>query len=519
MRKPKMVLMMFVLATAAVLSGCNRNNNEASVAERTAAAMGGNAAIRAVETQQITASGQWFEPEQTFQPGDQPLTVSSITYTLTQDMANTRFRYDWVRGVVYPFAANLAYSEVVNGNQGFVDGQDTANAAASRTAMISSRVATLTKLRRLTSPLMLLREVLDAPQSVESRQDEEFNGKAHHVMALTGGAAPVRLFIDPDTFLPAKADTVEDDPIYGDTRYEVLYADWRKIGDVMVPFSLTQRLEGLGRVVTIETEQRSAVENNVQVQAGTLDVPADLQAAYDPADGLRGERMSQFFLRRQGLGLPSYADLSLPVIFNESSPGSGVWHVTGVTHNSLVVEMVDRVIVVEPPLYESRSQAVIAEIKTRFPGKPISDVVVTHFHFDHSGGVRAYAAEGATVIVGAQSQAHFQAVMNAPHTLVPDSLQKNPRQVTVTAVPAGGLSLTDGTRTVNVFPVQNTHAVDMVFAFVSGENLVFVSDLLNPSGPVVAAADIPQSLTSAFTNFGLTVNKIAGGHGTMGAVQ
>ncbi len=70
-----------------------------------------------------------------------------------------------------------------------------------------------------------------------------------------------------------------------------------------------------------------------------------------------------------------------------------------------------------------------------------------------------------------------------------------------------------------VYPVQNTHAVDMVIAHVSGENLVFVSDLLSPSGAVVAAASIPQSLTTAFAQFGLTVNKIAGGHGTMAAVQ
>ncbi len=410
MNNSKKHFLILILITAAVLFGCSKKSGEAGVTERTAAAMGGRAAIHAVETQQITASGTWFEPEQTYQPGDQPLMVSSYQYTLTQDLAGNRFRYDWVRGVVYPFAATLTYSEVVNVNQGFMDGQDTANAAASRSGMLSARVATLMKLHRLTSPLLLMKETLDSPQSVETMPDEEFDGKTHHVIALAGGVSPVRIFIDPDTFLPAKADTVEDDPIYGDTRYEVLYADWRQTGDIMVPFSLTQRLEGLGRTVTIATEQLSAVQNNVQVQAGALDIPSDLQLPYDPADALRGERMSQYFLRRQGLGLPSYADLSHPVVFTESSPGSGVWFVSGVTHNSLVVEMADHVIVVEPPLYESRSQAVIAEIKTRFPGKPIRDIVVTHFHFDHSGGVRAYAAEGATIVVGAQSQAHFQAV-------------------------------------------------------------------------------------------------------------
>jgi len=518
MRNAKMKLMMLILITTAVLFGCSKKNEAAGVTERTAAAMGGSAALHAVATQQITSSGTWFEPEQTFQPGDQPLMVSSFQYILTANLAGNRFRYDWQRGVVYPFPANLTYSEVVNGNQGFMDGQDTANATASRSGMLSVRVATLMKLHRLTSPLVLMREALDSPQSAETVPDEQFGGKTHHVIALAGSVSPVRIFIDPDTFLPAKADTLEDDPLYGDARYEVLYADWRQVGDIMVPFSLTQRLEGLGRVVIIETEQRSAVQNNVLIQPGTLDIPADLQIPSDPADALRGERMSQYFLRRQGLGLPSYADLSRPVFFTESSPGSGVWHVTGVTHNSLVVEMADHVIVVEPPLYESRSQAVIAEIKTRFPGKPIRDIVVTHFHFDHAGGVRTYAAEGATVVVGAQSQAHFQAVLDAPHTLVPDALQNNPRQVAVMAVPAAGLTFTDGIRTVGVYPVQNSHAVDMVIAHVSGENLVFVSDLLSPSGPV-AAAGIPQSLATAFTQFGLTVNKIAGGHGTMAPVQ
>jgi hypothetical protein len=43
----------------------------------------------------------------------------------------------------------------------------------------------------------------------------------------------------------------------------------------------------------------------------------------------------------------------------------GVYHVTGSTHHSLVVEMNDYIVVVEPPLYEERSQAVINEIAKR----------------------------------------------------------------------------------------------------------------------------------------------------------
>ena len=99
----------------------------------------------------------------------------------------------------------------------------------------------------------------------------------------------------------------------------------------------------------------------------------------------------------------------------------------------------------EPPLYKSRSQAVIAQIKARFPNKPIRYVNVTHFHNDHGGGVRAYAAEGATVVVGQASRSHFEAILAAPHTVVPDALQNIPRQTEVLAVPSGGgLQLSGG---------------------------------------------------------------------------
>src|SRR6185369_7752493 len=142
---------------------------------------------------------------------------------------------------------------------------------------------------------------------------------------------------------------------------------------------------------------------------------------------------------------------------------------------------------------------VIAQIKSRFPAKPIRYVIATHFHIYHGGGVRAYAAEGATVVVGEASRAHFEAILAAPHAVVPDSLQNHPRQAEVLAVPSGGgLQLSDGG--VAVYSVLNqTHAADMVVPFVPAEGLLFVSDLFSPQGATVAAASIPLPLQQTFS--------------------
>jgi glyoxylase-like metal-dependent hydrolase (beta-lactamase superfamily II) len=505
----------FVLLLA--ITACS-DNDGASVLEKAAQAMGGSEALQGVQNQRVVAAGTWFEPEQTFRPGDAPRQVSTFQATLIHDLTADRVRYDWSRDITYPFVTTQVYAEVIDGDQGMVTGTD--GSGPTPAAMPSVRLATVRKLNRLTSPLVLLRAALADPAGVEVRPDEDFEGKTYHVLALTREEPrPIRLLIAPDTFLPVKADTLADDPYYGDTLHEVLYSDWRQQGAIMVPFGLTQRLTGLGRTITLQNEVRTEVANNVAIAADLFAIPAELRLPADAAETARGERMAQWFLRRQAIGIPSFTDQALLVVVNETRPGSGVFFVSGGSHNSLIVEQADHLIVVEPALYESLSLAVIAQIKTRFPTKPIRYVVVSHFHVDHGGGVRAYAAEGATVVAGEASQAHFQAILAAPHTVFPDALQNNPRAVEVLAVPAtAGLPLSGGA--VVVYPVlDQTHAADMVVPFVPAEGLLFVSDLFSPAGTTVAAAAIQLPLQQTFTRFTLAVTSIAGGHGTIAVIQ
>ncbi len=517
MKVTRLFLLFAVLAIAAC-SGNGNGNGGPNVLERAAQAMGGTGALQAVRTQRVVASGTWFEPEQTFRPGDEPLQVSTFRYTLNHDLAADRVRYDWSRDITFPFVVTQVYTEVVDRDQGLVTGTD--GSGPTPAAMPSVRVATVLKFNRLTSPLALLRSALADPGGVEARPDELFEGKTYHVLALTRELPrPIRLFIAPDTFLPAKADTLEDDPYYGDTLHEVLFSDWRQQGAVMAPFHLTQRLTGLGRTITVQNEVRTEIGNDVAIPVDLFNIPAELRVPADAASAARGERMAQWFLRRQAIGIPSFTDQGFSVVVTETRPGSGVFFVTGGSHNSLIVERDDHLIVVEPALYESRSKAVIAQIKTRFAGKPIRYVIVSHFHIDHGGGVRAYAAEGATVVVGEASRAHFEAILASPHTVFPDLLQNNPRQVGVLAVPSGGgLQLSGGA--VAVYSVADqTHAADMVVPFLPAEGLLYVSDLLSPAGATIAATAIPLPLQQTFSRFNLAVTTIAGGHGTIAAVQ
>ena len=72
------------------------------------------------------------------------------------------------------------------------------------------------------------------------------------------------------------------------------------------------------------------------------------------------------------------------------------------------INMADGIAVFDAPVDEGQSKWVIDAAKAKYLGKPIKYLVLTHHHMDHTGGTRAYVAEGATVVTGgASSRAYF----------------------------------------------------------------------------------------------------------------
>ena len=73
--------------------------------------------------------------------------------------------------------------------------------------------------------------------------------------------------------------------------------------------------------------------------------------------------------------------------------------------------------VFDAPGYDGLSNWIINAARRKYPGKPFSYVVLTHHHLDHTGGIRAYAAQAAAIGVGKGDGDYFRKVVTAPQTL------------------------------------------------------------------------------------------------------
>jgi len=174
-----------------------------------------------------------------------------------------------------------------------------------------------------------------------------------------------------------------------------------------------------------------------------------------------------------------------PVPVKSEKVADGVWYMTGVLAYSVLIEMKDYLIVVEAPHGERRSLAVMAEVKKLVPNKPIKYLVNTHHHFDHSSGLRTYAAEGVTVVTHEINRPLYERAAANSWNLAPDRLAKSKKKPVFQTM-GDNMVLTDGTRSVELYQiVGNPHHDGLVMAYLRKEKLLIEADAFTP-GPVGA---------------------------------
>jgi glyoxylase-like metal-dependent hydrolase (beta-lactamase superfamily II) len=503
---------MFAILLAAILlllSGCSSappTGPEAARAliDESATAIGGWAVLDAVKSQEmITAGGDW-EPMQAVKPDGEPRIVNKFGQTLLIDFEKKRMRlvFDALRQ--YPAPGPVKFTEVIDGEVAMLQTTDAQGKVTSERLHPSRYAARVRDLNRL--PIRLLYVARNAPDL--TRVADRIEGRdTLHILRYKDGSSDVEVHINSFNKLPVRVIYTEDDPIYGDTLNEWGFSDWREYGEVRLPQTYSIFLNGR----KIREERVRTLINNPKYEEASFAIPEEVRSQPE-----NGERVvSQWTLRRAVMGV-GYQDFARPQKTELVALAPGVYHVTGSTHHSMAVEMKDHIVVVEAPLYEERSAAVIQALEEKIPGKPIRYAVITHFHIDHSGGMRTYAAKGATLVAHESIGPFIKEVLGRPKTVRPDELAKAGGNKGAVETVSDVKTLSDGERTLELRQVPNGHSEGMLMAYLPKERLVFVSDLYSPGNPIDPANPNVHAFYTAVTGAKMDVDRVVGGHGTVG---
>jgi glyoxylase-like metal-dependent hydrolase (beta-lactamase superfamily II) len=507
------------LGAALVLLSCATTaTKEQSLVNRAVDAMGGADRLAALHSVYVKGTLKQWEPEQSDIPGGEARFANESSYEIWQDRSQRASRADIERRFAYPTPRTFKFSEIVTPDAGYVLGVDSnsRNAQSQKMnppahSMSSLRLAAAQREALRGSVSGLLLAMRTNPAQVRPALDMEIGSMAYPAVSY-GGAFTVAF--DPKTGLPLRIRTLDYDNVWGDVTYDEVLSDWRDMNGLKVAMHRTYELNGR----MVQDVQLTDFEANPPVDAKKFDVPAELRAS--AAKPATGNVPYQWVIRRQFIGI--YLDSENTSYDTKASQGlrlndiaPGVVHVVGGSHNSLLVEMADHLVMVDAPISDAQSIWVVNAAKQRFPGKPIKWLVLTHHHMDHTGGLRGVLAEGAILVVGQGAAQHYRKVLASPMQRNPDMKPMDFTGVQILEVPESHVISDSNGRQVIAYAIQdNPHAKGMLMAYVPDAKLGFVTDLWNPGQQL---PDKPNpaliSVVRTVQRTGIQPERFAGGHG------
>lgn len=331
-----------------------------------------------------------------------------------------------------------------------------------------------TQMEFILLPQGFLRTALEKNASVTTRK---IKGRNYTVISFMGELAPVTGYINELGYVDRVETTINND-VMGDMVWSAEYGEWKDFNGYKFPAHIVQH-------------QGPPMFFELNVSGVKVNVPVDLtpppgRGRGAPGGGGRG---------RGAAPGPMSEDL-----------GGGFWLVTG-GYGAVVGNFRDYIVVIEGPQNDMRAAQIIAEAKRLAPNKPIRYVINTHAHFDHSGGLRAFVAEGATIITHKENKTFYERVFKDPHTLTPDTLSKMNPQPRVKIEAMGDMKiLTDGEHIIDLFHLEgSTHAMGTIIAYLPKQKILVEADEFNVGA---ANAPTPASINPYHTNLLANVERL-----------
>ena len=461
-------------ATIAILAaaGCAPQPPEQQFVNDALRALGGRARVEAVKTLVIEGEGVNYNLGQDMRPEAATQTFGITGFVRKIDVANGRQRLEQTRTPKFAYFQGPQPQTQIQA----VDGAVAFNInPAGQPARIAAQAERDRRIEWFHHPITALRSAAGSAATVSNvrtigtdvRQADFKSGDADWTMTIDAAGLP--LSISSRTYHPNLGDVV----------LTTTFADYQDTNGVKLPARMT------GKVDEFTTWEIRATKQSIDTYVGDLAAPAAIAAK--PAT----------------VAPPNVTVQPL---------AKGVWLLAGQSHHSALIEFDDHLMLIEAPQSEARTLAVIAKAKETVKNKPLTQLVTTHHHFDHTAGMRAAVFHGLTVITHAGNRDWVDNMSRRPHTIQQDSLAKNVSRLNVETVD-GEREFKDQSMTVMLYHVAgNPHSDTMLMAYIPRDRILIEVDAFSPGSAVNPYA---ANLLENIQKRNLRVDRIVPLHGAI----
>ena len=448
----------------------------ASVVDAAIEAIGGRDRVLAVRTLVIDGYGTNPNIGQAMTPEAAPLFWMLPDFHRAIDLQAGRMELSFTRRPAFPAVFdNARQVQRLDGDVAFnvAAGPARGGGAPAAPARLAAETARDRRIEMLHHPLTVLRAALEPGAKIGAPRPA---GTNRSIDITTADGATLTLTVD-GLNRPVSVSNAVYHPNLGDTRRTTTFDSYETLDGVNLPKRLVTTLD-------------KWVEYEIGVMRNTLD--EDLSALAAPA-------------ATRAAALPAAAAPAITV--NELA--KGIWFLTGGGVPSVLVEFADHMAIVEAAS-DARFRAVLQKARELVPGKPVTQLVLTHHHFDHTGGLRAAVAEGLTIVAHRVNERWFREAVTRRHSLAPDALARAPKPLKLQVV-GDSLVLKDATQEMALYHLAgSTHGDGLLAIYFPRERIYAEADVWNPGAQIQPHV---QSLAADIARRGLQIDRVIPLHG------
>lgn len=451
--------------------------------------MGGPQAVLDVRTLEASGYGMeayfWGGGNVTGDPEAAQKWAENPEMASVWDFENDRYRTRYRHNFLFPFGGIFGHSFSmsawgIDGEVGYTVAADNARRLPAWTmngAWFKPDGASFRKLESLSHPLAAVRAVLSGDAVAENY--EVRNG--FEVINLTVDEGSVSMAVDRKTYLPRSISWSVPHQNLGQLIMTTTFAGYQNWDGVMLPFTWSSSIDW--RDTIVQTRILDGYYLNSSHTENIAAPPSVLSQA-----------------------LPSASSEAVPI--DVTPVADGIWHLNPGGHT--IIEFEDHLVMFELSGSTEHVHAVLELANTLIDGKPLTHLIVSHHHFDHTRGFRTAVEAGLTIISHRGNEPILREMAARP---APDFAD-------LATLPAGGtfdfipvnthLRLEDSRMTLDIYEVvKHNHMANAVFAYSPAERILIEADLATPANQFSFWA---EAYEDNLQHYGLDVSIVSPNH-------
>ena len=456
---------------------------------RVAEAMGGSQAILDVRTLEARGYGMeayfWGGGNISGDPEAAQKWAENPDMSSVWDFENDRFQTQYRHNFLFPFGGIFGHSFSlsawgVDGDVGYTVAGNNARRLPEWTtsgAWFKPDGSIFRKLESLSHPLAAIRAVLSGDAVVENLSVQS----GYAVFDVRVDVGSVSMAIDLESYLPRSITRVVPHQNLGQVTLTTTFVGYQNWDGVMLPFTWTASIDW--RETVIQTRMLDAYYLNSGL---TRSIAAPQSVLLQPLPPASAEAVS----------------------IDAQPVADGIWHLNPGGHT--LVEFADHLVMFELSGSTEQVRAVLDFANSLVPGKRLTQLIVSHHHFDHTRGFRTAVEAGLTIVSHRGNEGILREMAARPSPNFP-ALAGLPDGGTFNFIPVDGhLRLQDDRMTLDIYEVvKHNHMANAIFAYAPDSRVFVEGDLATPANQFSFWA---EAYEDNLEHYGLSVSMVSPNH-------